>query len=125
MGSRSDLPVVEGAFKIFEEFGIGYEAHALSAHRTPTEAAGFAANAESNGFKVIICAAGMAAHLGLNTSETMAFGDGGNDIPMLRHAGVGVAMGNAASEVQNAADYVTTSVDEDGILNALKHFGIL
>ncbi len=64
MGSRSDLPVVEGAFKIFEEFGIGYEAHALSAHRTPTEAAEFAANAEANGFKVVICAAGMAAHLG-------------------------------------------------------------
>ena len=62
MGSRSDLPVVEGAFKIFEEFGIGYEAHALSAHRTPTEAAEFAANAEANGFKVVICAAGMAAH---------------------------------------------------------------
>lgn len=57
--------------------------------------------------------------------NTLAFGDGGNDIPMLEHAGIGVAMGNAAPEVQAAADYVTTSVDEDGILNALKHFGIL
>ena len=55
----------------------------------------------------------------------MAFGDGGNDIPMLRHAGTGIAMGNAAPEVQAAANYVTTSVDENGILNALKHFGVL
>ena len=64
MGSKSDLPVVEGAFKVFDEFGIPYEAHAMSAHRTPVEAMGFAANAEKNGFKVVICAAGMAAHLG-------------------------------------------------------------
>ena len=64
MGSKSDLPVVEGAFKVFDEFGIPYEAHAISAHRTPVEAMEFAANAEKNGFKVVICAAGMAAHLG-------------------------------------------------------------
>ena len=64
MGSKSDLPVVEGAFKVFDEFGIPYEAHAMSAHRTPVEAMEFAANAEKKGFKVVICAAGMAAHLG-------------------------------------------------------------
>ena len=64
MGSKSDLPVVEGAFKVFDEFGIPYEAHAMSAHRTPVEAMEFAANAEKTGFKVVICAAGMAAHLG-------------------------------------------------------------
>ena len=64
MGSKSDLPVVEGAFKVFDEFGIPYEAQAMSAHRTPVEAMEFAANAEKNGFKVVICAAGMAAHLG-------------------------------------------------------------
>lgn len=64
MGSKSDLPVVDGALRIFEEFGIPYEAHAMSAHRTPTEAIQFAADAEANGFKVIVCAAGMAAHLG-------------------------------------------------------------
>ena len=55
----------------------------------------------------------------------MAFGDGGNDIAMLQHAGVGVAMGNAMDEVKKAADFVTTSVDEDGIVNALRHFGLL
>lgn len=64
MGSKSDLPVVQGAFPIFDRFGIGYEVHAISAHRTPVQACEFAASAEERGFKVIICAAGMAAHLG-------------------------------------------------------------
>lgn len=64
-------------------------------------------------------------HYGIDLRDTMAFGDGGNDIPMLRHAGIGVAMGNATSEVQAAADYVTSSVDDDGITHALQHFGIL
>lgn len=67
----------------------------------------------------------MAAHEGLQVSETMAFGDGGNDISILRQAGIGVAMGNASGEVQAAADYVTTSVDDDGVSNALKHFGVI
>lgn len=67
----------------------------------------------------------MIKHYGIKLEETMAFGDGGNDIPMLRHAGIGVAMGNSAPEVQSAADYVTTSVDEDGIQHALEHFNII
>ena len=62
---------------------------------------------------------------GFKLEETMAFGDGGNDIGMLRHAGIGVVMGNANEEVKAAADYVTASVDEDGIYKALKHFGII
>lgn len=57
--------------------------------------------------------------------ETMAFGDGGNDIEMLAHAGVGVAMGNAKGDVKQAADYVTDSVDNDGVLKALQHFGLI
>lgn len=57
--------------------------------------------------------------------ECMAFGDGGNDINMLQHAGIGVAMGNAEDKVKEAADYVTTSVDNDGIYNALVHFGCI
>lgn len=64
-------------------------------------------------------------HFGIRLAETMAFGDGGNDISMLRHAAIGVAMGNANDEVKEAADYVTASVDEDGIQKALKHFGII
>ena len=64
-------------------------------------------------------------HFGIRLEETMAFGDGGNDISMLRHAGIGVAMGNANDDVKAAADYVTTGVDEDGIANALKRFNII
>ena len=57
--------------------------------------------------------------------EIMAIGDGDNDRDMLRFAGIGVAMGNAAEDVKAAADYVTDSVDEDGIVQALAHFGLL
>ena len=63
MGSDSDWPVVKGACQQLASFGIPYEAHILSAHRTPAEAAEFAKNARANGFGVLICAAGMAAHL--------------------------------------------------------------
>lgn len=63
--------------------------------------------------------------LGISAQETMAFGDGHNDIEMLRFAGIGVAMGNASDEVKGAADYVTSSVDEDGIALALQHFGLI
>ena len=67
----------------------------------------------------------MAARLGLDISETMAFGDGGNDLPIIRCAGVGVAMGNAGPEVKAAADYVTSPVDDDGIRNALAAYGVI
>ena len=63
MGSDSDWPVVKGACQQLETFGIPYEAHILSAHRTPAAAATFAQSARKNGFGVVICAAGMAAHL--------------------------------------------------------------
>lgn len=74
---------------------------------------------KANGLKA------MAKHLSLHIGETMAFGDGGNDIDIIRAAGIGVAMGNASDEVKAAADYVTTSVDDDGVMNALKHFGVI
>ena len=63
MGSDSDWPNVKGACSQLKAFGIPFEAHILSAHRTPAEAAAFAKSARANGFGVIICAAGMAAHL--------------------------------------------------------------
>lgn len=63
MGSDSDWPVVKGACVQLKALGIPFEAHILSAHRTPVEAAEFAQNARSRGFGVILCAAGMAAHL--------------------------------------------------------------
>lgn len=64
-------------------------------------------------------------HYGLALDETIAFGDGGNDVAMLSHAHIGVAMGNAGDEVKAIADYVTDSVDADGIFNALKHFNLI
>lgn len=64
MGSKSDLEIVRGAFDVLDEFNVPFTARILSAHRTPEEAAEFAENADRNGVKVIICAAGMAAHLG-------------------------------------------------------------
>ena len=63
MGSDSDLPVVEKAIDALKEFGIPYEVHVYSAHRTPEQVKEFTQNAEANGFGVIIAAAGMAAHL--------------------------------------------------------------
>ena len=63
MGSTSDLPVMEKAAEILNNFRIPFEMNALSAHRTPEEVEKFAKNAEARGIKVIIAAAGMAAHL--------------------------------------------------------------
>ena len=63
MGSDSDLPVVSKAADTLKEFGVPYEVHIFSAHRTPVEARDFTVNARENGFGVIIAAAGMAAHL--------------------------------------------------------------
>ncbi len=64
MGSKSDLISLKGAFETLNSFGVEYTARVLSAHRTPDAAAEFAKNAEHNGYRVILCAAGMAAHLG-------------------------------------------------------------
>ncbi len=64
-------------------------------------------------------------HLGYERSEVMAFGDGGNDIEMLQLAGIGVAMGGASEAVKAVADYVTDDVEQDGILHALQHFGVI
>ncbi|MGN0454636.1 MAG: 5-(carboxyamino)imidazole ribonucleotide mutase [Ruminococcus sp.] len=63
MGSDSDFSVVKKAVNKLKEFGVPYEVHVMSAHRTPDEACNFAKNARKNGFGVIIAAAGMAAHL--------------------------------------------------------------
>ncbi len=63
MGSDSDLPVVQKAVDTLKSLGVPYEAHIYSAHRTPDEAADFAAKARENGFGALIAAAGMAAHL--------------------------------------------------------------
>lgn len=63
MGSNSDFPVVKSALTELKKYGVEFECRVMSAHRTPAEACEFAGNAKNNGFGVIICAAGMAAHL--------------------------------------------------------------
>lgn len=63
MGSDSDLPVVEKAMNTLDEFGVPYEVHVYSAHRTPAEVKDFTEHARENGFGAIIAAAGKAAHL--------------------------------------------------------------
>lgn len=64
-------------------------------------------------------------HCGFKRSQSMAFGDGENDMPMIRYAGIGVAMGNGKDSLKQEADYVTTAVDDDGIMNALKHYKLI
>lgn len=64
-------------------------------------------------------------YYGIDRSETIAFGDGENDIDMFHAVNISVAMGNAADSVKRESIYVTTDVDDDGIYKALKHFGIL
>lgn len=63
MGSDSDLPVMQDAAKVLEEFGIGCEVHTLSAHRTPEVVVEYVTKSEASGYKVFICGAGGAAHL--------------------------------------------------------------
>lgn len=65
------------------------------------------------------------SHFAIDREETMAFGDGGNDIEMLRFVKIGVAMGNANEAVKVIADYVTDSVDDDGIYKGLSHYGVI
>lgn len=67
----------------------------------------------------------IAAYRGFSLDETMAFGDGGNDLSIIQAAGTGVAMGNSNAVLLSAADYVTTSVDDNGIYNALRHYGVI
>ena len=64
-------------------------------------------------------------HYGIDKADTMAFGDGENDVDMFRAVGTAVAMGNACAEAKEAADYVTDDIDQDGIWNALVHFGVI
>lgn len=67
----------------------------------------------------------MLEHFGIAPDECMAFGDGGNDIEMLRYIPQSVAMGNASQQVKDCASYVTGHVDDDGVFNALNHFGLV
>lgn len=63
MGSKNDLPKIQSCLDTLNDFGIPFVCRAMSAHRTPDIACEFASSAKDNGFKVMVCAAGMAAHL--------------------------------------------------------------
>jgi 5-(carboxyamino)imidazole ribonucleotide mutase len=63
MGSESDLPVMEEAFKVLDSFGVSYEVRVLSAHRSPVETAAYAKSSAERGLKILIAGAGWAAHL--------------------------------------------------------------
>ena len=63
--------------------------------------------------------------MGISMEETIAFGDDRNDLEMIREAGTGVAMGNAIDLVKNAADYVTDSCEDLGVVKALRHFDLI
>jgi len=67
----------------------------------------------------------LARFRGFDPSRTIAFGDGGNDLSMILQAGIGIAMENATDGLKKHADYITSSVDDDGILNALRHFNVI
>lgn len=67
----------------------------------------------------------MAQLLAISPQQCAAFGDSENDVPMLKAAGLGVAMGNAMEVAKNSADYITDNASEDGVYNALKKYGIL
>lgn len=67
----------------------------------------------------------MISWFGIDLSSTVAFGDGDNDIGMLRHCGTGIAMGNAGPDVKAAADFITTDITDHGVANAFRHLGII
>ena len=114
MGSPSDMGKMQGAAEQLKEFGIPHTVHILSAHRTPAAAADFAKNARRNGFGVLICAAGMAAHLaGALAAQTTLPVIG---IPLKSNALDGVDA--LLSTVQMPSGIPVAAVAIDGAVNA-------
>ena len=114
MGSDSDMPIVSKAADTLKAFGVPYEVHIFSAHRTPTEAKDFSCNARKNGFGAIIAAAGMAAHLaGAIAANTT--------LPVI---GIPIKSGNLGgidalpSTVQMPSGIPVATVAIDGAVNA-------
>lgn len=114
MGSDSDLPIVSKAVNTLKDFGVPFEVHVFSAHRTPVEAREFSVNARKNGFGAIIAAAGMAAHLaGAVAANTT--------LPVI---GIPVKSGNLngidalLSTVQMPSGIPVATVAVDGAVNA-------
>ncbi len=114
MGSDSDLPVVEKAIQTLTDFGVPFEVHVCSAHRTPEEAARFSKNAAADGFGVIIAAAGLAAHLaGALAANTILPVIG---IPMA--GGVGDGLDALLSTVMMPPGVPVATVGVGGAVNA-------
>ena len=114
MGSDSDWPLVKKAAETLASFGVAYETRVISAHRTPDEAAAFAASARENGFGALICAAGKAAHLaGAVAARTTLPVIG---IPVKTSALEG--MDALLSTVQMPAGMPVATVAIDGAVNA-------
>ena len=114
MGSDSDLPVVSKAADTLKSFGVPFEVHVFSAHRTPVEARDFSVNARKNGFGAIIAAAGMAAHLaGAIAANTTLPVIG---IP-IKSAGLG-GIDALLSTVQMPSGIPVATVAIDGAVNA-------
>ena len=65
------------------------------------------------------------SHYGLNRQDSVAFGDGPNDVDMMEYAGLSICMGNGRDEIKALADYITSDIDNDGIYNGLEHFGLI
>ena len=114
MGSDSDLPVVSKAADTLKSFGVPFEVHVFSAHRTPEEAKEFSCNARKNGFGAVIAAAGMAAHLaGAIAANTTLPVIG---IP-IKSAGLG-GIDALLSTVQMPSGIPVATVAIDGAVNA-------
>ena len=115
MGSDSDWPVVKGACTVLKDFGVPYEAHILSAHRTPEAAAAFARSARAEGYGVILCAAGMAAHLAGSLAANTTLPVIG--IPM-KSTAFANGMDALLSTVQMPSGIPVATVAVDGAVNA-------
>ena len=100
----------------FEKLKADY---ALIAHNPEVCEMVPAGHSKATGMKVVC------KHLGVDMADTYAFGDSVNDLEMLSSAGVGIAMGNGTVSAKEAAEYVTTDLHNDGIMNGLKHFGLI
>lgn len=114
MGSDSDLPVVEKAIDKLKEYGVPYEVHVYSAHRTPEQAGAFSRTSQAKGFGVIIAAAGMAAHLaGVLAAHTTLPVIG---IPIA--GGIGGGLDALLSTVQMPSGIPVATVAVNGAANA-------
>lgn len=116
MGSRSDLPTMEACFNQLKEFDIPFEAHALSAHRTPNEVIALAEGAKKRGIKVIIAAAGGAAHLGgvIASSTTLPV----IGVPIQTSALGGMDSLLSTVQMPGGIPVATVAIDKAGAKNA-------